>query len=964
MAALAKIPGKITAAVATVARASTRLAACYFSLHEQLFLENLQEDLESFLQTTDSTEVIVLPPLCPRYRYLTHNLVQNEFPPLRSVSIGSDKKRRTVIFLKPQTLDSNSEKVMSMNSVGNQGKKNLSIGRGRGKRSDQQKPIQIQNIPSGSKSESQSKTPDKTLSMRVSRGRGWKRPDQAIYVPKALRKKDNVDGQSPEDKSREEDEVCQLVKKDKGILSDYDSFLEQKSADRHSLTRQYPEKEETAVSVASRGDQKSCNISNEKEVEPHVNTLSESVTAGSSCSNDAAPLDTNKNPVDISDINQDCYETKNESRNEKVKEEATAKILRTVENQDTCTKRDEKEEEQKLWESEGKTGMDSEGSADGTQMIDICQSMPLVTSCEESDKNEQNGQKLLENQDVRKSTTSNQQKPVIDSFQTSSSVESYHVDDDTKSEEEVQENILNTDQQQCLTSNTSLMLNKSITEKENLQKEESEFSEKNQVLGIETKEKENKDSDVCQSSLNVKELNTGFYNKHDIILQDSMSSPSSEGDVALENDSKIDETCDDEGLPEETSKICVFNKALIDLKDELPGILKENSEGNHVDDKSICSKSEVSREVNAEVTPDELLHENSSEKNETVSGNQEDQRESDDFKVIETQGDTESEQGKNVSILEVGNNEEGKIDSDNNVNNEMKSDEKDAKHKKKSKKKKGDDETKEEKKKKKSKKKESENGEPKEKENDEKRKLKKKEKKKASREDSESKSKDHKSKKNAKDKKDRNDGNDEDSESWESKFNEDGECLDPELLEELTEVTGIKKPSKRKTQFDYYALPPKEVIIDEDSGYGHIAELYDFSPELKTQDLVQLLSSFKNQGDEIKWVDDTHALAVFSSEIAAKQAIQMCSSPIIKLRPVSQGISESKSKAKRCFSVPQPYKPRPKTTKLAAHRLVTGALGVRSTMSKEEREREKEKIKEAKEQKRQEKQRKADVWGD
>lgn len=44
----------------------------------------------------------------------------------------------------------------------------------------------------------------------------------------------------------------------------------------------------------------------------------------------------------------------------------------------------------------------------------------------------------------------------------------------------------------------------------------------------------------------------------------------------------------------------------------------------------------------------------------------------------------------------------------------------------------------------------------------------------------------------------------------------------------------------------------------------------------------------------------------------------------------------------------QPYKPRPQTSKLAAHRLVTGALGVRSTMSKEEREKEREKIKEAK----------------
>lgn len=38
---------------------------------------------------------------------------------------------------------------------------------------------------------------------------------------------------------------------------------------------------------------------------------------------------------------------------------------------------------------------------------------------------------------------------------------------------------------------------------------------------------------------------------------------------------------------------------------------------------------------------------------------------------------------------------------------------------------------------------------------------------------------------------------------------------------QLTEVTGIKRPSKRKTQFDYYALPSKEVTLDDDSGICH-----------------------------------------------------------------------------------------------------------------------------------------------
>ena len=44
----------------------------------------------------------------------------------------------------------------------------------------------------------------------------------------------------------------------------------------------------------------------------------------------------------------------------------------------------------------------------------------------------------------------------------------------------------------------------------------------------------------------------------------------------------------------------------------------------------------------------------------------------------------------------------------------------------------------------------------------------------------------------------------------------------------------------------------------------------------------------------------------------------------------------------------QPYRERPQTSKLLADRLVTGALGMRSKMTKEERVKEREKLKEAK----------------
>ena len=49
-----------------------------------------------------------------------------------------------------------------------------------------------------------------------------------------------------------------------------------------------------------------------------------------------------------------------------------------------------------------------------------------------------------------------------------------------------------------------------------------------------------------------------------------------------------------------------------------------------------------------------------------------------------------------------------------------------------------------------------------------------------------------------------------------------------------------------------------------------------------------------------------------------------------------------------CSEFLQPYRERPQTSKLLADRLVTGALGMRSKMTREERVKEREKIKEAK----------------
>jgi hypothetical protein len=55
-----------------------------------------------------------------------------------------------------------------------------------------------------------------------------------------------------------------------------------------------------------------------------------------------------------------------------------------------------------------------------------------------------------------------------------------------------------------------------------------------------------------------------------------------------------------------------------------------------------------------------------------------------------------------------------------------------------------------------------------------------------------------------------------------------------------------------------------------DDDLSHVLEIYDFPAEFKTHDLFAVFSPYMKGGFEIKWVDDTHALGVFSSALVGK----------------------------------------------------------------------------------------------
>ncbi|XP_074141682.1 R3H and coiled-coil domain-containing protein 1 isoform X1 [Sminthopsis crassicaudata] len=81
-----------------------------------------------------------------------------------------------------------------------------------------------------------------------------------------------------------------------------------------------------------------------------------------------------------------------------------------------------------------------------------------------------------------------------------------------------------------------------------------------------------------------------------------------------------------------------------------------------------------------------------------------------------------------------------------------------------------------------------------------------------------------------------------------------------------------------------------------ENGFGHVVEIYGFEPSLKTEDLLEAFAEFQEKGFKIQWVDDTHALGVFSCLALANEALTR-DFPTLKIRPLTQGTKQSKFKA-------------------------------------------------------------------
>ncbi|XP_055976515.1 coiled-coil domain-containing protein R3HCC1L isoform X2 [Sorex fumeus] len=80
-------------------------------------------------------------------------------------------------------------------------------------------------------------------------------------------------------------------------------------------------------------------------------------------------------------------------------------------------------------------------------------------------------------------------------------------------------------------------------------------------------------------------------------------------------------------------------------------------------------------------------------------------------------------------------------------------------------------------------------------------------------------------------------------ESWESMFNDDGDCLDPRLLQELSGNMKNRK-SIQEPRFDYYSHEVPDIDLS-DCEFPHVIEIYDFPREFRTEDLLRIFCSYQ-----------------------------------------------------------------------------------------------------------------------
>uniref|UniRef100_A0A8D8UK63 Coiled-coil domain-containing protein R3HCC1L n=1 Tax=Cacopsylla melanoneura TaxID=428564 RepID=A0A8D8UK63_9HEMI len=190
---------------------------------------------------------------------------------------------------------------------------------------------------------------------------------------------------------------------------------------------------------------------------------------------------------------------------------------------------------------------------------------------------------------------------------------------------------------------------------------------------------------------------------------------------------------------------------------------------------------------------------------------------------------------------------------------------------------------------------------------------------------------------------------------WDTLYDDDGDCLVPDIMNEVMSKMGkvsVQSPTEEYSNFQ----STEERTCDGEN----ILEIYGFSSSFTNRDLMDVFAAYQRTYFHLKWVDDTHALGVFSSPLVADEVLNT-NLPNVKTRPLKEATLLSKAKAKTLNLIATPL-PRPKTCLSSARRLVSGALGIRVQVSETKREEERQMLRDAREKKRQEAKQRQEIW--
>ncbi|VDQ08173.1 unnamed protein product [Trichobilharzia regenti] len=161
-------------------------------------------------------------------------------------------------------------------------------------------------------------------------------------------------------------------------------------------------------------------------------------------------------------------------------------------------------------------------------------------------------------------------------------------------------------------------------------------------------------------------------------------------------------------------------------------------------------------------------------------------------------------------------------------------------------------------------------------------------------------------------------------------------------LELSDNSTEVYDDASKKNVFSPKVLSKNEQFLDhkterplKSSDFQHIIELYNLSKDIESHHLESELTGFQDSGFYLKWVDDEHCLAVFSSIDEANRALAQISGLFIKARRIDDASLASKQKiAHSPGDWFMPYKKRPLTTSSTAHRFISSHLGITSNKKK------------------------------